>query len=175
MAVDAVSEEPWSHDCCDLVRPANRDLTPVAIFARGVSHWRPLAGSVAACLLASSPDTDGVTFNDPWPQDQRLDPFRDAVWELSRDGQVEAYLTCQVIRMRSFPLFWIRREWLWYQVNWQVDGRRDEPQEDYGPDWLAVAELEEGRFDYDDGPAFDARPVEESQREMLWDRFGPPT
>ena len=89
-------------------------------------------------------------FNDPWPQDWRLDPFRDAVWEPSREGQVEAYLTCQVIRMRSFPLLWIKREWLWYQINW-LDGRQDQPQEDYGPGWLAVAELEQGRFDDDGG------------------------
>jgi hypothetical protein len=117
-----------------------------------------------------------VTFNDPWPQDRRLDPFRAAVWELSRGGQVEAYLTCQVIRMCSFPLFWTKREWLWYQVS-RLDGRQDRPQEDYGPGWLSVAELEQGRFDYDDvdGLEFDAKPVEGPHRDMLWERFGPPT
>jgi hypothetical protein len=62
------------------------------------------------------PDTGVVTFDDPWPQDRQLDPFRDAVWELSRVGLVEAYLTCQVVRMRSFPFRWVRREWRWYQV-----------------------------------------------------------
>lgn len=115
-----------------------------------------------------------VTFNDPWPQDRRLDPFRDAVWELSRESRVEAYLTCQVLRMRSFPLWWVKREWLWHQVNW-LDGRQDQPQEDYGPDWLTVTELEQGRFDYDDGVEFDAKLVEGRHRDLLWDRFGPPT
>jgi hypothetical protein len=38
-----------------------------------------------------------VMFNDPWPQDRRLDSFRYAVWELSREGQVEAHLTCQLL------------------------------------------------------------------------------
>lgn len=116
-----------------------------------------------------------MTFNAPWPEDRRLDPFRDAVWELSRGGRVEAYLTCQVLRMRSFPLFWIKREWLWYQVNW-LDGRQDQSREDYGPAWLAVAELEQGRFDHDDGDGreFEAKPVEGPRRDILWRTFGPP-
>lgn len=115
-----------------------------------------------------------MTFDDPWPQDRRLDPFRDAVWELSREGRVEAYLTCQVIRMRSFPFIWVKREWLWYQVNW-LDGRRDRPQEDYGPGWHTVAELEQGKFEYDDVDSeFDAQPVEGPDRDRLWRQFGPP-
>ncbi len=116
-----------------------------------------------------------MTFDDPWPQDRRLDPFRDAVWELSREGRVEAYLTCQVVPMRSFPFLWVKREWLWYQVNW-LDGRRDRPQEDYGPNWYAVAELEQGKFEYDDvsGLGFDAEPVEGPNRDRLWEQFGPP-
>lgn len=77
--------------------------------------------------------------------------------------------------MRSFPLFWIRREWLWYRHNW-LDGRQDQPREDYGPGWFSVAELELGRFGYDDvdGPEFDAKPVEGPHRDMPWERFGPP-
>jgi len=65
-----------------------------------------------------------MAFNGPWPQDPRFDPFRDAVWELSREGQVEAYLTTAVIQMRSFPFFWVKREWMWYQVNWLDPVRR---------------------------------------------------
>jgi hypothetical protein len=115
-----------------------------------------------------------VIFDDPWPHDRRLDPFRDAVWKLSRAGRVEAYLTCQVIRMRSFPFLWIKREWLWYQVNW-LDGRRDEPEEDYGPTWYTVAEWEQGKFEYDgvDG-TFDAEPIEGPGRDRLWRDLGPP-
>ena len=121
-------------------------------------------------------NTPRMTFNSPWPQDPRLDPFRDAVWELSREGQVEAYLTTAVIRMRSFPFFWVKHEWLWYQVNWR-DGQRDHPQEDYGPGWYTVAELEAGKFqnDFVAGLVFDARPVDAADRGTLWERYGPPS
>jgi len=100
--------------------------------------------------------------------------FRVGGHEGSTEGWVEAYLTCQVIRMRSLPFLWVKREWLWYQVNW-LDGRRDEPQEDYGPGWYTVAELEQGKFEYDgvDGE-FDAEPVEGPDRDRLWGQFGPP-
>src|SRR5881227_1239943 len=74
------------------------------------------------------------------PQDRRLDPFRNAVWELSRDGRFETYLTCQVIRMRSFPFLWVKRQWLWFHVNWR-DGRRGRPAEEIatplGTQWLS--------------------------------------
>jgi hypothetical protein len=117
-----------------------------------------------------------VAFDDPWPRDPRLDPFRDAVWELRRHGAVEAYLLCQVFRMRSFPFAWVKREWLWYQVNW-LDGTRDRSEEDYGPAWYVVAELEHGRLTYgfDDDLAFVATRVTGPERDRLWDRFGPPT
>lgn len=75
--------------------------------------------------------------------------------------------------MRSLPLFWLKRESLWYQVNW-LNGEKDRPQEDYGPGWYTVAELEEGRFDPDDDDVLDARPVGEIQRAELWAQYGPP-
>ncbi|MEV8374846.1 hypothetical protein AB0P21_19065 [Kribbella sp. NPDC056861] len=116
-----------------------------------------------------------MTFSsDQWPHDPRLDPFRDAVWELSRDNQVVAHLTTQVIRMRSFPIFWLKRESLWYQVNW-LDGEQDRPEEDYGPNWYTVAELEQGKFTPDDDDdVLDARPVPEPQHQGLWAQYGPP-
>ena len=101
-----------------------------------------------------------------WPHDPRLDPFRDAVWELRLDGRAVGYLTTQVSRMRSFPLLWLRQELLWYQVNWLV-GRRDRIQEDYGPDWCTVAELEHARFEPDFGPVLEARGIEGAERERL--------
>lgn len=113
--------------------------------------------------------------SEDWPRESRLDLFREAVWELRRDGHVEAFLTTTVSRMRSFPFFWVKRERLWYQVNW-LDGRRDEPREDYGPGWYAVAEFEQGRFEHDeiDRLVFDVKPVEEPERAELWQRYGPP-
>lgn len=76
--------------------------------------------------------------------------------------------------MRSFPFFWVKQEQLWYQVTWLV-GRRDRLQEDYGPEWYAVTELEQGTFDTGYGaPILDARRVEEPERDLLWAQFGPP-
>lgn len=121
-----------------------------------------------------SSQTSVVTCKDPWPQDPRLDPFRDAVWELSREGQVAAYVTTAVGRMRSLPAFWVKQEQLWYQVHW-IDGRRDLLQEDYGPGWYAVEELEQGHFEpASDGQVFEARLVEEPDRSRLWAQYGTP-
>jgi hypothetical protein len=118
----------------------------------------------------------GVKFDVSWPQDPRLDPFRNAVWELSRRGRAEAYLTCRVIPTRSFPMIWAKGELLWYRVNW-LNGRRDRPQEDYGPNWPVVTELEKGRFEHDDirNAVFDARPVEGLERDHLWQQYGLPS
>ena len=96
------------------------------------------------------------------------------MWELSRDGQVCAYVTTAVIPMRSLPAFWMRREWLWYQVHW-LDGRQDQPEEDYGPDWYAIAELEMGRFaPRSAGEIFAAQRMSEPERSRLWRKYGPP-
>jgi hypothetical protein len=82
-------------------------------------------------------------------------------------------MTTEVSRMRGLPFFWGKREWLWYQVNW-LDGRRDHSNEDYGPQWCLVTELEQGRFEYDDGLVFDAKPIEGAHRIELWTRYGHP-
>lgn len=111
-----------------------------------------------------------------WPTDSRLDPFRDALWELRLAGQPVAHLTTQVSPMRSFPALWRKQEWLWFQVNW-FDGRRDRSDEDYGPEWYSVAELERGRFVYHDGGrdiTFAASPITGEARDILWSRYGPP-
>jgi hypothetical protein len=115
-----------------------------------------------------------VIFTDPWPEDPRLDPFRDTVWELSREGRVAGYVLTAVDRMRSFPAFWMKRERLLYQVHW-LDGRRDVLQEDYGPGWYAVAELEQCYFDpASDGQLFEARRVEDPERSRIWAQYGAP-
>lgn len=111
-----------------------------------------------------------------WPRDARLDPFRDAVWELHLDGHLAAHLTTQVIPMRSLPGFGRKQEWLWFQVTW-LDGRRDPAEEDYGPGWYTVADLEAGNFEHAIVGAtlhFQAQPVSGAERTVLWDRYGPP-
>ncbi|MEZ0580602.1 hypothetical protein [Nocardioides sp. MH1] len=113
-------------------------------------------------------------YGDPWPREPRLDPFRDAVWELSLDGEVVGHVLTAVGRMRSLPWFWVKQEWVWWQVHW-LDGRPTNPQEDHGPGWLAVGELEQGCLVPDlDGVRYDARPVGEPERTRLWERYGAP-
>lgn len=110
----------------------------------------------------------------PWPQEARLDPFRGAVRKLGRDGGTLGCVITTVARMRSLPAFWVKREWLRYQVHW-LDGRQDPPGEDYGPGWYVVAELEENRFDpRADGDALDATRVAEPERSLLSRRYGFP-
>ncbi len=77
--------------------------------------------------------------------------------------------------MRDFPFFWVKREWLWYQVHWR-DDRRDLAQEDYGPEWHMVVELEQGKFEPEsrDGLVLDARRIEGPPRDRMWAQLGPP-
>jgi hypothetical protein len=88
-----------------------------------------------------------------------------------------AYLCTYVITIPSLPARCAEaQEWLWFQVNW-LDGRRDCSEEDYGPEWLVVEDLEGGTFDYRDrGQALtlDAKPVSGEARDALWARYGPP-
>ena len=110
-----------------------------------------------------------------WPRDPRLDPFRDAVWELRRKGRVEAYVTSRVIPVRGTLQFWEKHELVWYRVNW-VDGHRDHPLEDRGPAWRVVSGLEQGSFTDDSDLAervFEARPVTGPERDRLWRQYGP--
>ena len=104
-----------------------------------------------------------------WPQNPRLDPFRDAVWELSRDGIVVGHIASTIGPMRSFPAFWARQEWMIFDVIW-VDGTRECGMEDYGPDWLTVAELERGFVEVDDG-VLDAKPLSGPERDRIWAEY----
>ena len=110
-------------------------------------------------------------------RDSRLDPLRDAVWELSRDGQVAGYLTTQVVQYQNLllPFLPAKREMLWSQVHW-LDGETERSEEDYGPRWLTVSQLERGTFesDYRVGVFWDAKRLEGPARDRLWERYGPP-
>lgn len=108
----------------------------------------------------------------PWPGDPKLDPFRDAVWELGRHGRVQGHLTSRVVPVRQW---WARRELLWYRVHW-LDGRPERAQTDSGPLWSVASDLAEGRFEVLDiaDTVLDARPVTGAERDALWARYGPP-
>lgn len=114
---------------------------------------------------------DGVT---DWPCDPLLDPFRDAVWQLSKDGRVEGWVTTSVAPMRTLPLFWLRLERLWSQVHW-ADGGREFLEEDYDP-WVTVGELLEGQFTagdslFDRYESYEAMRVTGPERDRLWDEL----
>lgn len=107
-----------------------------------------------------------------WPRDPRLDPFRDAVWELSLNGETVGWLTTSVNVMRALPAFWLKQEQMWTQVHW-LDGERGDMEEDYGPEWYTVEELLTGKF-VTDHPrtdlqdTFDATLVTGAERDRLW-------
>ena len=61
---------------------------------------------------------------------------------------------------------------MWFRVCWP-DGRYEVPEDDYGPEWYVVADVEQGTFKGCDG-VFDAKPVEGPLRDQLWERYGPP-
>ena len=110
-----------------------------------------------------------------WPRDPRLDVFRDAVWELTIDGEIKGWLTTSVGVMRSFPFFWDKQEQMWSQVHW-LDGKHEYLEEDYGPEWHAVEELLGGHFVTDDPQtnretSFAASPVTGTERDRLWEQL----
>lgn len=121
-----------------------------------------------AAVAAEAADV-GLLTAGSWPADSRLNPFRDAVWELSRDGIVVGHIASEVARLRSLPAPWVRREFMIFDVIW-VDGTRECQMEDYGPDWLTVVELERGFVEVDDG-VLDARPLTGSDRDRIWAEY----
>lgn len=104
-----------------------------------------------------------------WPQNPRLDPFRDAVWELTRDGVAVGHIASEVLRIRTAPALWVKREFMVFDVMW-VDGTRECRMQDYGPDWLTVAELERGFVEVDDG-VLDAAPLAGPERDRIWAEY----
>lgn len=111
-----------------------------------------------------------------WPHDARLDVFRDAVWELSFNGELRGWVTTSIGMMRSFPIFWEKQEQMWFQVHWE-DGTQEQLEEDYGPGWYTAEELLGGSFVADDPQngketTFAARPISGDERDELWSRLG---
>ena len=110
-----------------------------------------------------------------WPKDPHLDPFRDAVWQLSLNGETKGWVTTSVTPMRSLPFFWFKLECMWNQVHW-VDGKHEDVDEDYSP-WVAVEELLAGRFTtfdsrFDRDGTFDATRLTGPECDRLWAQLG---
>jgi hypothetical protein len=116
-----------------------------------------------------------MSADESWSSDPRLDPYRDAVWELRIEGRAQAHLLTRVTYDRSSPFRGDVEERMSCKVCW-LDGRQDRPEEDYGPEWFTVAELERGRFESGSRPGlvFDAGRVTGGRRDEVWQRFGPP-
>ena len=107
---------------------------------------------------------------DNWLKDPRLDPFREAVWQLPRDGRMVGHLISSVGPMRSFPALWVKRESMWFGIVWS-DGEHERYLGDYGPRWYTVAELEQGFYEDEERGRLDARPLAGVERDALWDRY----
>lgn len=86
------------------------------------------------------------------PADPTLQSWDHGLAELRLDGEVRAYLGCVVGEIRSR----VPSPWPWFVVVWP-DGSKEHSEEDYGPDWPAVRELDEGHFTYGARPSTERR------------------
>lgn len=75
--------------------------------------------------------------------DPELRAYDHAVGTLSLDGELRGYVAC-VVRRMTFPS---RGPWPWLLIMW-LDGSREPPFEDYGPDWPTVRELDAGTLEH---------------------------
>lgn len=80
--------------------------------------------------------SDHYTLTDP-----TLSAFDRAVAELRIDGELRAYLACRLLRFLSGD------PWPWFVLVWP-DGTKEWKQEDYGPWWDTVRELDAGFYTY---------------------------
>jgi hypothetical protein len=84
----------------------------------------------------------------PPKPDPTLDPFRDGVAVLRRDGEIAGHVATTVGSFWAPFAFTLRYQWsVWYIVVW-ADGQRERSEEDYPP-WSVVAEMQSGRFVWD--------------------------
>lgn len=87
------------------------------------------------------------------PSDPTLARLDHGLAELRVDGDVRAYLACVVTRLGA------RGDggpWPWFVVVWP-DGYKEDPEEDYGPGWEIVRELDAGVFTYGARPSLERR------------------
>lgn len=78
---------------------------------------------------------------------------------------MEAHLVTNVSHFRYWPLGRKHHDSVWFKVCW-LAGRQDMPEDDYGPEWYFVSDLEQGTFEVS-GRTFDAKPVEGPRRHEL--------
>jgi hypothetical protein len=84
----------------------------------------------------------------PPKPDPRLDPFRDGIAVLRRDGKVAGHVAATIMTFWApFSLSLRRKWWVWFIVVW-ANGDRERPEEDYPP-WTVVTEILSGTFSWD--------------------------
>lgn len=98
------------------------------------------------------------------------------MFELRGGDQANGYLTTTVGPMRSFPALWIKQERLWAQPHW-LDGHHQESEEDYGPGWYLIEQLQAGAFEAFDAQAdemvtYEAAQIHGPERDRLWREYG---
>lgn len=75
--------------------------------------------------------------------DPELRAYDRGVGTLKVNGELKGYLACLLGEM-SFPA---NQPWPWFVVVW-LNGSREWPFEDYGPEWYTVRELDSGSFNF---------------------------
>jgi hypothetical protein len=115
----------------------------------------------------------GAVLKAPSP-DPMLDPFRQGIAVLRRNGELAGYVATMVgtFWSPSHPLS--RQWWIWLTVVW-ANGDHEPPFEDYPP-WTSVREIHSGTFTWDEGDArrgeYTAEWLTEGEREAAWAALG---
>ena len=85
----------------------------------------------------------------PPEPDPSIEPFRDGVGVLTRDGAVAGHVATAVSEFWSPGRPRRRQWWVWMIVVW-IDGMRERSTEDYPP-WTYVAEMTNGYLRWEEG------------------------
>ena len=78
-----------------------------------------------------------------------MEPFRDGLALLSRDGQTLGYVATSLGYFRTPLSPRTPQAWVWFVVVW-ADGTKERAVEDYPP-WTYVTEMGQGYFDWEGG------------------------
>lgn len=159
----------FAHGCTECKRMQD-DSTPSRPL-RGVpvlvvqQLWHRAADATGEGMISY----DELVLRAPEP-DASLDPFREGVAVLTREGKVEGHVASTVGTFWSPSRPFIRQWSVWFIVVWS-DGERERSFEDYPPDWLTVNDLKAGRFVWDDddshGGEYEAQWVTSDRREQV--------
>lgn len=98
------------------------------------------------------------------PRDPTLASLDHGLAELRVDGEVRAHLAYVVKRL---GLRGASGPWPWFVVVWP-DGHKEHADEDYGPGWETVRQLDAGSFTYGARPSLERRKTVLGITTMTW-------